>query len=236
MRKKIHRFVGDFSFEEQTILIADTKLAHQIARVLRLVSGEMVDLVNKAGQVARGEITSITDRGVLVAIKEKFSAVTDAPVSVTLYLALLKREHFELAAQKATEVGVAEIVPVITHRTVKLKLKLERVKKIITESVEQSGRHTVPSISEPMSFSAALADAERHDQIFLFDLDAPPFDSHGLSGKKIAIFIGPEGGWDAGEIEQAKAKNCTIVGLGHLTLRGETAAILATYLAANPLD
>jgi 16S rRNA (uracil1498-N3)-methyltransferase len=150
-------------------------------------------------------------------------------VQVILYCSIIKRENFELMAQKATEVGVKEIVPLLSSRTIKLNIKSERVEKIIKEASEQSGRGKVPELHPPMTFKDALEHAKSNDLNLFFDPSGKIF-SPLTQEKKIGVFIGPEGGWDEDEIGLARAQNFQIVSLGKLVLRAETAAIVASFL------
>jgi 16S rRNA (uracil1498-N3)-methyltransferase len=147
---------------------------------------------------------------------------------VTLFCAVLKKENFELVVQKATECGVSKIIPIITARTVKTGLNLERLQKIAREASEQSGRSTVPEISEPISFDESLEMTRQNDLKILFDISGKFLGK--TSKNSPAIWIGPEGGWTPEEIKKATQNNFKIASLGPNTLRAETAAIVATYM------
>ena len=160
--------------------------------------------------------------------------VNEPKRGVTLYLSTLKRENFEFAAQKATEAGVQNIVPIISSRTVKLNISTERVEKIVKEAAEQSGRGMVPRIADIVSFEKIFPDAAKNDINIFFDGMGKQFSGTMLEGKEsVGIFIGPEGGWGNKELVEAKENGFLIAGLGALTLRAETAATIASYLACN---
>lgn len=216
--KKIHRF------------LLPTDLAHQIRDVLKLKPGEEIDLIDGQGAEARAAITAIKP-SVEIEIKNAKCATTEPATKVVLYCAVLKRENFELVVQKATEVGAAEIVPIITARTVKTGIKRERLQKIAAEAAEQSGRATVPTIHPPMKFAQALIDAARNDQNVVLHIEGG-VPSPRLSGS-VGLFIGPEGGWTDQEIKQATEAGCTPATLGPRILRAETAAIIGVYLATR---
>ena len=157
-------------------------------------------------------------------------------VDVYLYPSILKKENLELVAQKATEVGVKVIIPVISARTVKLNVRSERMVKIVREAAEQSGRAQVPMFHEPIELSEAFKHAKGNDLNIFFDPGGELFDVRTTiprSARRIGIFIGPEGGWESGEIELARQHGCVITSLGKLILRAETAAVVAAYLAAQ---
>jgi 16S rRNA (uracil1498-N3)-methyltransferase len=151
---------------------------------------------------------------------------TEPARSVTLCCSILKRENFELVVQKATELGVSRIIPIIAERTVKTGLKMERLKAIAKEATEQSGRGVVPDISEPMSLTDALA-LPGHKLFFHTGTQAHP----ALSSDPALLFIGPEGGWSDRDVAAAVSAGCQVCSLGKRTLRGETAAIVACYQA-----
>lgn len=223
---KVHRFIGNFDFSNKIIEIMNTQLVHQIARVLKLKIGEKIILSDGAGTEASGVIINIKVNKVAVQI-ENIKKELKNNDGKTLYLAILKRENFELAVQKATEIGIDRIVPIITARTIKTGLKRERLKKIIHEASEQSGRTTVPILSEIISFDEALKQVNENTAI-LFDISGVTSFNSNL--KSLICFVGPEGGFTKDEIVRARSAELSIVSLGKNTLRGETAAIIGSYL------
>ena len=146
----------------------------------------------------------------------------------------MKKENFEIAVQKAVEVGVKEIVPIITARTVKFGLNKERLEKIIKEAAEQSGRGILPNLNEAIDFDKAIIEAKNKNEVNLFfQIGYPPLGHSMSKFKKIGVFVGPEGGWTEEETKIAQSNGFTLVGLGKTILRAETAAIIASYLTAN---
>jgi 16S rRNA (uracil1498-N3)-methyltransferase len=232
---RLHRFIGDFTLAPGRITTRDAGLANQLANVLRMRAGDAVVLCDGNGQDALATIVAIGRAEVEFDIQEIHPSVAEPTARVTLYLAVIKRENFELAVQKAVEAGVTAIVPVITSRTVKHGLRLDRLTKIAREAAEQSGRGTVPAISEPQKLDAAFAAANQQALRAFFDLGGAPAMAALVSAKaqEVELFIGPEGGWESAERESAEARGFHIMGLGARTLRAETAAIVATYLATS---
>ncbi len=233
---KTHRFIGDFDLDAGRVALRDSDVVHQITRVLRLEVGERVVLGDGAGYEAEGEISSIGKDEVLIALGKKYKNENEPLRRVTLYLAVLKRENFEYAAEKATEAGVAKIVPVLSAHTVKIGLNTARARKIMKEAAEQSGRGIVPQLSEPLTFADALQNAAGNDgNIFFHTEDGSAFEREpeAISKRRIGVFIGPEGGWSEDETRQAHDAGFTSTSLGPLILRAETAAIIASYLAAH---
>ncbi len=236
---RLNRFFGDFDFQQKTLQIMDRDFLHQIKNVLRLGEGEGIILVDGRGQEATAKIMAYGKDFIAVEILEVKANQNEPARRVILYCAILKRENFELVAQKATEVGVSEIVPVISQRTVKTGLKKDRLAKIIKEAAEQSGRVRLPVLREALDFKETIREAKNNSVNILFDLSGAKFtqsDCVNLAQQEkfgISIFIGPEGGWSEEEIALAKEAGFKIASLGRLTLRGETAAIVATYLVSR---
>lgn len=211
--------------------IHDQKIVRQIRSVLRLSAGEKILLADGRGREALATIVKLTNRSVAVELERIIDNENEPTKHVVLYAAILKRENFELVVQKATEIGIKEIVPLITRRTVKLALKHDRLEKIIREAAEQSGRGMVPKLHQPMEFEEAITRAKgRH---ILFDVSGQILDSSFQISDSLGTWIGPEGGWEASEIEKALSFKFQVLSLGKLTLRAETAAIVAAYLAVH---
>ncbi len=230
---RLHRFIiRDFDFNKKFIAISDKEIINQIKNVLRLKMDDHVILCDGKLNEALVKITAVRKGEVVGEILEISKNQNEPVRRVILYCSILKRENFELVVQKATEVGVAEIVPIIAKRTVKLKLKEERLKKIIREAAEQSGRGIIPALRDIVDFRKALDNATQNDVNLFFDVSGQKFSDSDFKMRKdgrVGVWIGPEGGWDEKEIELAKKQNFKIVSLGKLTLRAETAAIVASY-------
>ena len=231
---RLHRFIGQFDCTGDHIEIADPGIVNQIVRVLRLGVGDRLIISDGAGMECVCEIAERHKDRLVVSIIERRTNATEPAVASVLYCAILKRENFELVVQKATEIGITEIVPLITERTVKLDIKEDRLQKIIMEAAEQSGRGRLPLLHAPMQFADALADTKRNAITLFFDLSDTAIDSVNLhEAQSRGVFIGPEGGWTEKEVAAARATGCAIVSFGALTLRAETAAIIASYLATR---
>ncbi|HRY52636.1 MAG TPA: RsmE family RNA methyltransferase [Candidatus Portnoybacteria bacterium] len=229
-----NRFFGDFDFGQKSLRISGGDFLHQIKNVLRLGTGEEIILVNGQSQEAIVKIITYGKDFVSAEIQTVRENKNEPERRVILYCSILKRENFELVVQKATEVGVSAIVPVICEHTIKTGLKKERLVKIIKEAVEQSGRGMVPDLSEPISFEQAVKEAQQNDENFFFDPSTSfRVDFDFKKKKTVGLFIGPEGGWGNFEIDLVRQRGFKMVSLGKLTLRGETAAIVASYLACQ---
>jgi len=230
----MHRFIGQFDLSQSEIAITDKKLIHQIKDVLKLKVGENIVLGNGVGGEAEGEIASLSGKEIVIG-KLQSRAVVKNLQPVVLYCSVLKKENFEWVVQKATEVGVDKIVPIICAHTVKTNLNIARLQKIAHEAAEQSGRVSVPEIDEPVAFKVALQAAKMNDGNFFCERGGKNFIGRKVDGS-VGIFIGPEGGWEKSEVEAARANGCEIISLGKNVLRAETAAVVASYLVVNTLS
>ncbi len=229
---KRHRFIVPFDQTQTSLRLFETELVRQITLVLKLKVGEEIVLCDGKGKEAVVRLTSVEKKEVTGEVIERMENTNEPTRHVVLYCAVLKRENFELVVQKASEVGVAEIVPLITRRTVKTGLKLERLRQIAKEAAEQSGRGIVPVVHEAVGFEEAIEQAKKLDDVFFLDMNGAviPVKTGIQRNKKVALFVGPEGGWDPDEVAQAKRAGFTSASLGKLVLRAETAAVVGTYL------
>lgn len=193
--------------------------------------GDHVILCNGAGKSGEYAIDQM-EKGSI-----KCTLVAELPPNaptcrVHMYLAILKKENFELAVQKSVECGVSEITPVITERTIKTKINTERLEKIILEATEQSGRTDIAILNPAQKLPDAIANDTNEQKIIFHTADAPELNTLGLSGNT-SIYIGPEGGFTPGEVAMAAECSVQSASLGTFILRGETAAIVATYRAVH---
>lgn len=226
---RLHRFIGDFDLSQEHLIVVDVELAGQLSRVLRLKKGDAIILCDGKGKEATAEISSLREKSVAFKITDSRQVTIEPSRDVTLYCSILKRENFELVAQKATELGVRTIVPLLCARTVKHEINPKRLVKIMTEASEQSGRGIVPLLGQPLSFTDALVDVKGYDTTFFFDTNGTRDITVPISAARVAAFVGPEGGWDESEVVRAREVRFSIISLSSLTLRAETAAIVAVF-------
>ncbi len=226
---KIHRFLYPHTLKGDLHTITDKVLVHQISRVLKLKNGEHIELFDGSGICTEVQIASLSKNEAVVTVI-KTSAIKKPSKSVALFFSILKNIHTELAVEKAVEIGVSEIVPIISARTIKTGFKRPRIESIIKEATEQSGRAYLPHLHDTMNFESALDFAKNHfKRTVLFDPKGTLFQS----GKEtsVAVFIGPEGGFTDKEILTAQSKGIEVCSLPTHILRGETAAIISVYSA-----
>lgn len=225
MRHRIH--VPSIADE---VTVAGDEFHHAI-RVVRARAGEEVELFDDAGRLARATIASIERDHAVVRMLEELPS-REAALAVTLAMAIIQLDKFELVLQKATELGVRAIVPLVTDR-IELRReryagKLERWQKILLEAVKQSGRGIAPRLEEPAPFAGVVA---RDGLKIFFDADADP-SPRIAPPSAVTLFIGPEGGWSEEEVQLARHHQCTFERLGPRRLRAETAAIAAAAIVA----
>jgi 16S rRNA (uracil1498-N3)-methyltransferase len=234
---KLHRFIGNFDFSQKNLKIDNLELINQFRKVLRFGPGDRVILGNGRMEEVLAEIIEIRKDLILVKILELRLNKNEPARDIFLYCSILKKENFELVVQKAVEIGVKKIIPVVAARTVKLLANYGRLEKTVKEAAEQSERGIVPVIERAIILTKALELAKENDLNLFFDFSGAPFNNirGELAGaRKIGVFIGPEGGWEEKEIEAAKgSESFKIVLLGNTSLRAETAAIAASYIAIN---
>ena len=204
---------------------------HHATRVVRVRDGEEVEVFDGKGHAARGRVARI-DSGVLRVEVIEAIASRESPLRVHLAPAIIALDKFELVLQKATELGVAAITPLVTDRieirAERYRGKAERWQKIVFEAVKQSGRAVVPALHEPATFDELT---KKPGTKFVFDGDEQP-DSAPERVEELTLLIGPEGGWSEREIRVARETGCVFQRLGPRRLRAETASLVAVTIAS----
>ena len=230
---RINRFLIKFNSNSDNLQINNAEIYNKIRNVLKLKPGEKIILFDGEANEALTEILNIDARNKTIdlMVLDKRKDIKKINKEIILYCSILKKENFELVVQKATEIGIAKIVSIISERTIKTGVKKERMEKIIKEASEQSGRATLLKFVEPTGLKQAMESAKVNDLNLFFDISGEFINFPILTSGKIGIFIGPEGGWNKNEPESANKYNMKIVKLSDLTFRAETAAIIAGYLS-----
>ena len=208
-------FVNPANVSETEIEITGSDVNH-IKNVLRMNVGEEISVSDGCGRDYFGTIEALGRESVTVHIENSWASYVELPAKITLFQGLPKADKMELIIQKAVELGVYEIVPVVTKRTIvkldakKEAKKLARWQGISESAAKQSGRGIIPKVAAPMSFNDALKQAGVMEAVLIPYEKAEGMDYSrnvikGLKDKKhIGIFIGPEGGFDESEVLQAK--------------------------------
>jgi 16S rRNA (uracil1498-N3)-methyltransferase len=225
-------FVADQIEADTSITIAGNQ-AHYLTKVMRIAKGDAVVLCDDQIGEWACEVREVSKREVVLQPREILRVREQVP-DFWLCPALLKKDRFDMVLEKATELGVHAIHPVLTRRCVATKLNLERAHTLTIEAAEQCARTALPSLHEPRKLEAMLADWPEDRTLFFADeaRDAmPAAEAFRASQGPAALLIGPEGGFD--DAERALLKDhpqVSPIALGKRILRGETAAIAATAL------
>lgn len=209
--------------------------AHYIGRVLRHAVGDAVQLFDGSGQEFRGELSEVGKKGVRVELREQFAGQAESPLRIHLGQGLSRGERMDWAIQKAVELGVAEITPIVSERC-EVRLKDERADKrlahwrqVAISACEQCGRSVLPVINGPLTLGEWLALVEAELKLVLHPV-AEPLTSH-APPQTLAFLIGPEGGLSDAEVAQAAAQGFHAARLGPRVLRTETAPVVALSVA-----
>ena len=214
---------------------------HHLTRVLRLRPEDVVWVFDGAGRGFRGSIESIGRDSTRVRLESPDDRRVDPVFQVTLAQGVPHHDKMDLVVQKATELGVACIVPILTERTVMAfpagrSARLERWRRMAREAARQSGRLRVPAVEEPQEWSRFVRSATSRDSRDRFLLVADPtpgagWPRRGSAGDSAVVAVGAEGGWSESEVADGLEHGYSRVGLGPRVLRTETAGIVAVALA-----
>lgn len=225
MDKKIHRFLMASIPEADTFAITEEKLVHQLGRVLRMDPGDKIILFADNGPDVLVQIIEVLKKEIQVSVISTKENVSTPSRSVIVFLSVIRRERFEFAVEKLTELGVSEIVPLLTHRTVRESVRIDRLQAISDEALEQCGGNKRVKISEPIS----LIDSFIHYSSTAVILDMYGDKTITQLPEMVSLYIGPEGGWSKEDYEIFNQHQLAKLSLGPRVLRAETAAIVGTH-------
>lgn len=234
----MHRFyVNQDQFSADSITIIGTDVNH-IKNVLRMKQGDEILICNGQGKDYYCIINKVSEEKIVAQINSVKDTDTELKSKITLFQGIPKKDKFELIIQKAVELGVAEIVPVMTSRVVvkldderKEEKKRQRWQAIAMEAAKQSGRGVVPTIQPVHSFFDAIKLLSKKDLALIPYEKANDMNytrdilSKIKNYSSIGVFIGPEGGFDEEEIKVAMENNIKPITLGRRILRTETAGL-----------
>ena len=241
----MHRFFLDpTQIGHQTVRF-DADQAHQMRRVLRLRPGDRVLALDGRGRQYEVVLDEVTNARVIGRVAAQSEAGGEPGTRLTLFQSLLRRDKFEWVLQKGTEVGVSAFTPVTTRRSLVrgddvTPEKMVRWERIIREAAEQSGRGLLPRLLPPAPFSAATVAAAALDRAVIAWEGEPQRTlgealAHSGDLLEVGLFIGPEGGFEADEIDEAAAQGVVAATLGRRILRTETAAVVGAALVLHEL-
>src|SRR5215470_393948 len=237
-----HRFYAPPAQITDSGVTLDAEESHHLTRVLRLSEGALVFVFDGEGAEYECEVARVAKREVELNVLRRLDGAVESPLRLTLAQALIKGDKFDWVIQKATELGVTRIVPLVTdHSDIKraeerAEQRLQRWRRISLEALKQCGRRRLVEICEPAPFddfcgsvvdSASLIFSE-HGGGSLREVSAKLQDVDQLS-----LCVASEGGWSERELLKAESSGFTPVSLGSRILRTETAAIVAVTLAQH---
>jgi 16S rRNA (uracil1498-N3)-methyltransferase len=204
--------------------------AKYLTTVLRCRAGDRLVIHDDRGNSYTAEITGVTSREVTAELTGPIDWQVDSPLHVTLLQGILKGEKMDFVIQKATELGVGDIIPVVTERSqVRQTRKIPRWTKIAEEAARQSGRNSIPCVHDVMEFDKLPSSSLTKGILFWEEGGADFRESllHFEGLGVISLFTGPEGGFSERETASAAEKGFLVATLGRRILRAETAAIAA---------
>lgn len=226
---RLHRFfVPEPIGKSDTVVVRDSSLTHQLRHVFRFTVGGQVILLDNSGYEYRAMINEFHPSGVTFSIVSKRESPNAPSRELYLFVSIIKKDKFEWIVEKGTELGVSKFIPIVSDRSEKKSLNIERLEKIILEASEQSGKAIRPTVMEPIKFGDALL---QEYPCFAFHPTGDVFTvEHAQNFSPLGVFIGPEGGWSDKEIFAFKQNKIKVYSLGNSILRAETAAIAVSTL------
>jgi 16S rRNA (uracil1498-N3)-methyltransferase len=237
-----HFYTEKANISDKSISIFGDDVNH-IKNVLRMKEGEEIIICDSEGTDYHSRIISLGKDEVVAEIISSGISEAELPFRVHLFQGLPKKDKMEMIIQKSVELGVYEIIPVMTRRVIvklddrkKEEAKIKRWQTISESAAKQSGRGIIPEVSGCMSFKEALAAASGMEKVFI-PYENADSSTDGMKASKellenipkgsdVAVFIGPEGGFEPAEVEEAVAKGAEVISLGKRILRTETAGMM----------
>ncbi len=218
-----------------TITVEGEEFSH-LTQVMRHVEGDTIGIVDGAGMAYVTAVAALHKHSARCSILSTHPRLHEPAQHVTLAVAVLKNPaRFDLVVEKATELGVCRIIPMVTARTIARHARVERWQAVALAAMKQCGRCVLPAIPSAMTFDEVIAGAQGEKLLFheqasrLLGRSAGAHDASAWT-----VCIGPEGGFSGTEVASALAHHWTIVSVGDRRLRSETAAIVAAARLLTP--
>ena len=225
-------------FAAGTVQLTEEETRH-LRDVLRMKAGDEAQIFDGEGHEYLARVVSVGKReSQLEIIREIEPPAPESDLELTLAASVYKNDKFDLVVQKAVELGVARISPIVTFRSeTKLQAALKRTdrwRKIALEATKQCERAKVMSVDAPVEFDELVSRTDSNSGLLLMfsEIDGKGIPER-FSGKQITALIGPKGGWENSEIELARERGFVPVKLGRRIMRAETAAITFAALLQN---
>ena len=244
----MHRFFAEpGQIGEKEIVITGADVNH-IRNVLRMRADEEVLIADGQGAEYRCKLTDLGENEVRAQILWKLDGNAELASAVTLFQGLPKSDKMDLIVQKCVELGVDRIVPVSTKRAVvkldakKEETRLKRWNTISESAAKQSGRGVIPEVSGVMSFEKALEEAKKLEVLLIpYERAEHMAETRRVMGEirpgqSVGVFIGPEGGFEESEVEEAVAAGARAITLGRRILRTETAGLAVMAMLGYLLE
>ena len=242
-RRRFYAPPEAFAPDGASVVLSEEESRH-LRDVLRLRAGDEAFVFDGEGREFACVVRGVGGRAAALEVRGRVpSPSPESPLELTLAVALLKGEKFDLVVQKATELGAARVLPVETKRSdVRLRDRADaarrvgRWRRLALEASKQSGRARVPAVAEPTRLEPLVAGAGAAGELRLLfaERGGAALDSLSAEGGRgpaaVTALVGPEGGWDDEEVALARGGGWTVVTLGGRTLRAETAAVAVTAL------
>ena len=232
---RLHRFyIQNENFETlapgDIFICKDGEVVRQIGLVLRAQIGDTVHFFNETGEIEL--IVQVISKKELICVVQKHIKLLIQKKKVYLLQSLIKKDKFEWVAQKATEIGVTDIIPVISERSEKRGIDQKRLRKIVVEATEQSGWGRVPTLHNIDSLENTLVKL-KNEKVATFTLDMEGTKTFSKEQKSIAVCVGPEGGWGKQDKDIFEKYAVKSINIGDSVLRAETAAIISVFKATT---
>lgn len=244
----MHRFFAEpGQIGEKEIVITGADVNH-IRNVLRMRADEEVLIADGQGAEYRCKLIELGENEVRAQILWKLDGNAELASAITLFQGLPKSDKMDFIVQKCVELGVSRIVPVSTKRAVvkldakKEQTRLKRWNTISESAAKQSGRGVIPAVSGVMSFGKALEEAKKLDVLLIpYERAEHMAETRRVMGEirpgqSVGIFIGPEGGFEESEVEEAVAAGAQAITLGRRILRTETAGLAVMAMLGYLLE
>ncbi len=237
-----HRFYAPPSPLSNAQITLDPEESHHLARVLRLAEGARVFVFDGAGAEYECEVARVSKPAVELAVLTRLTDEVESPLPLTLGQALIKGDKFDWVVQKATELGVTRIVPLMTEHSDVRKMeeraeqRLQRWRRIALEAVKQCGRRRLVEIIEPVSAMKFFEVADEQARWIFSERGGRSLREMAIEcapSPSVTLTIAPEGGWSDAELESAVSHGFISIHLGRRILRTETAAIAAVALTQH---
>jgi 16S rRNA (uracil1498-N3)-methyltransferase len=200
-------------------------------KVLRLVKGDLIHLTDGAGNLYESEIISVSGKSCQILIGRNLTTVGKRDYYLHIAIAPTKNiDRMEWFLEKATEIGIDEITPLICEHSERRQLRIDRLEKVITSAMKQSLKAWHPKLNEPMDFRKFIEGRTETGKFMAYITDGVPLLKNVYrKGDHAVILIGPEGDFSPAEVEAAVNRGFGVISLGESRLRTETAGIVACH-------